>query len=82
MRGSFVFTLDRVQAYGIVVVHAGGVRLRVPTPEWDALAVEEGQTVRLEVPEAVDRRLLVGSVTRLETGNTWACLCPPLRDGT
>ena len=47
-----------------IVVHAGGVRLRVPSPEWEGLTVAEGQTLRLVVPGQVDDRLLVEQVAQ------------------
>jgi hypothetical protein len=79
MRGTFVFAVGGVRAYGTVVVTGGGVRLGAPSAVWESLAVAEGQTVRLDVPDVFEGDLLVSSVTRPGTGTTWADLSPPLR---
>lgn len=79
MRGTCVFTLGGVQLYGVVVTHDHGIRVRVSTPEISAVNLSEGQEVRIALPGQMTKSLLVTSVTALETGNTWACLAPPIK---
>ena len=47
-----VVLVGGLQIYGSVLVHGGGLRLRVRANEWAALGFAEGQTVGVTVPPA------------------------------
>ena len=63
MRGSGPLTINTTRLYGYFTAETGTLRLRVSCDEWEAMGLNEGQRVRVGLPNQEQEARLILNVT-------------------